>query len=210
MARRVTSVAELGAGTSDLEPVIFEYGAQEVLLRWNAAAARWESRAQPTIRQRGDWRIGKLGTIDGGWTYFTDPEGNAGTIASSSYTWDPYSILDADAAYAAGLTIEENLSAVFWNNLLGRDFDLAVVRYPMDTGDRVEPGLLADDHVSAFLTSGNGVRKWQTTGWVASTIDPPTKPILAPHLYSRWSGTKDDRPRLEYLRALWRWVGDPS
>lgn len=213
--RRSDSIADLGPGRYDGEPACLTYRYQEANLRWDDGRSLWIGEPEPSIHIRGEWQIVKLPTTAyPDWAYLSQPMGNPGEIGQSSYTWMPTSVLDADAGYDAGMTMEENLTAVLWNFEPDRVIRLGVVHYPMDNADVISTiiSASADDYVGIYLDSGNGVRKWQTTGWQASTIDPPAKPVLAPHLYMAWIAPPpaDVNGRLEWVLARWRWVGDPA
>ena len=207
--RRASSIAALGAGLHDGEAAILEFGNSEARLRWNATDSKWYSKPAPTIRARGDWKLNPSGgASQGQWQYLSEPIGSYGQVGQSSFTWDPHSIRDADAAYGAGLVLQEHMAAVVWNFTLGESIDVGLIRYAVNDGDMISTLATPSGNVGCFITSGNGQRKWQNTGWVNSGIPTPTKPILAPHLYSRWTGTGTTGSfHFEYLLARWRWAG---
>lgn len=207
--RREATIADLGVGNHDGEAALLEFGDTALKVRWRAADSKWYSKAEPTIRMRGDWKLSPSGgASQGQWSYVSEPFGNYGQIGQSSFTYDPHTIRDADAAYAAGLVLQHHFSHVFWNFTLGESVDLGLILYAVTDTDMISTLAVPAGNVGAYLTSGNGQRKWQTTGWVNSTIPTPTKPMLAPHLYSRWTGTGTTGSfHLEYLRAMSRWSG---
>lgn len=210
----VTSVADLGAGAYDGQRKVITYGAERLGVRWHEASGLWISAPRKSFKLSDAWMTDvKIGG-PGVWSYFTGPFQLGGPIGRSGFGWTPQAIHRADAAYAAGLKLQEKLDHVFWSWTAPDLISLATVYFEMGPGDIISTlvSASAGDHVGVSIAALGGVRQFRTTGWVDSAIPVPVKPVLAPHLY-----TKTDRasalsgsPRLEHLTAHYRWVGDPT
>lgn len=212
MSAVATSVAELGIGDYDGQKKIIAYGTQErQRMIWHAPTGLWLSEPRASFKLKGDWPMSL--SAGPGWTYMTGPEGSGGQIAQAGYGWTPQAIHRADAAYAAGLRLYEKLDHLFWVWTSADDLRISTVYFELAPDDVMSTLFTptAGSHLGTVITGDPGIRRFRTTGWVASTIPTPAKPVLAPHLYVKnFAGALSGNARLEFLTANWRWVGDPT
>lgn len=210
-----TSVAGLGVGDYDGQLGLIRYGNERQGVRWDADAGLWISRPRLSFKFSDAWMVDVKTAGPGVWMYFTGPFPiPAGGIGRSGFGWTPQAIHRADAAYAAGLQLQEKLDYVFWSWTAPDLISLATVYFELGVGDVISTLIssTAGDHIGVQIAALGGVRKFQSTGWVNSNIPTPTKPVLAPHIYTKTdrSDALSGQPRLEYLTAKYRWVGDPT
>lgn len=215
------SLAELGSGIHDAQLKVIEYGPtgqqERFGLRWRTdlPAPGWVADPRVTVALRNTWIMDTRGV--GGsatWGYLTAPEtqrivtcdGYFRVFGQSSYSWSPRAIRHADAAFAAGLTLQEKITACAWTWEPTEDAWITTVWYPKGLGDDISNVDIPDDHVGINIKLAQGRRIFKTTGWLNSAKQDATRPNLLPHLYS----TKPIEGRLEYLLAQWRWVGIPD
>lgn len=145
------------------------------------------------------------------WGYINQPIGgnqgiNAGQHGQESYGWNPSAIRHADAAFDAGLSMQEKIdtAAFAWNS--GDVIKIATVWYPIDVGDRISNVIMPDDNIGCQITLPQTRRIFSTTGWVNSLITDCAKENLMPHLYA----TKFLDGRLDFITCRRRWVGVPA
>jgi hypothetical protein len=217
--RRATSIAGLGAGF-DGEPAEIAYGAgQRARLRWDATAGAWLSAPRTAIRFR-DLVAFRHAASGAAWGYMSLPQLANSSTASQDlgyfdplkpYGWHPRAVLDATAAYAAGLKLQNRLGAVFWGFAAGSNFDLGLVWYELGPGDAISPSIDPNGHVGAALPSVATVRCMTTTAWVDAPIPTPVKAsaVLAPHFYTRDNLSSGGNAYAESALARWRWKGTP-
>lgn len=217
----VDTAAALGSGDYDAQLKIVEYGPagqeERAIMRWNAALGLWIGQERVSISLRDAWIMDAHGFGVGAlslntWGYVTKPRGNPGQFGQSSYSFSPQAIRHADAAFAAGLTLQERIITTLWLwEPSGTTLELATVLYPMGPGDQISNVSDPSSHIGVSITALHGQRRIQSTGWVNSGKQSSTRPNLAPHLYSRHTveprGVDD---HLEHLTAYWRWVVDPT
>jgi hypothetical protein len=86
-------------------------------------------------------------------------------------------------------------------------WQLATVHYEFDQGNEISGAIDPDPHISTILNLLT-VSAWTTSGWRNSAIPTPTRAMLAPHLYTRYTGAAGGA-RLLALRVDWRWSGAP-
>jgi hypothetical protein len=207
-----TSVAGLGIGDYDGQRKIIQYGSEQRGVRWNAASGVWLSKPQPSFYYH-QGTVVDVHAVSGAWSYLTGPRNATGGIpGQSDFAWNPLAIHRADAAYAAGLRLQEKVEWLLWTWQPTDSYDLATVYFDLDQGDVISTLISASagSHIGVQVTSDGAVRKTHSTGWVNSSIPTPTKALLAPHLYAKHNGVINDDVFLEFFTAHWRWVGDPT
>lgn len=211
MPANATSVAELGIGDYDGQTKVILYATEKQSMRWNAVEGLWLSEPRPTFKFKDNW----LTTVSSpaNWGYMTNPDGNPGSIGRSGFGWTPQAIHRADAAYAAGLKMQEKIDYLLWVWTGADDLHLATVYFNLNPTDVMSTliSTTAGANIGVELVGDPGVRRFRTTGWVDSLIPTPTKALLAPHLYCKNFGAPLSGPvKLEFFTANWRWKGDPT
>lgn len=203
--RVAATIAALGAGRFDGEEAFIPLGSNDgAELTWHAAAGEWRSEERDTFTLHSvDLVPQNIAPND--WEYLYLPTGNAGEFNRSDYGWDPQPINQPGAAYAAGLHLQENLTAAIVAGAAG--WQLGTVHYEFDQGDQISGAIDPEPHVSVILQCPQ-VSVYASTGWTDSSIPTPTKQTLAPHLYSRFLAGGGGFV-LKSLLAQWRWVGAP-
>lgn len=203
--RTAASIAALGVGRFDGEEAFIPLGNNDgAELTWKAPVAQWRSEERETfVLHSAD--VGASNTGPNDWEYLYFPDGNPGSFNRSDFGWEPALIGSPGAAYAAGLRLQENLSAVMVAGSVG--WQLATIHYEFDQGDLISGLINPDGHEGVILNLPT-VSAWATTGWRNSAIPTPTKQTLAPHLYSRFTGAGGGAI-LKALRIDWRWAGTP-
>ena len=209
----VTSVSELGIGDYDGQPKLIVCSAERLWMRWNQSAGIWISDERVSIKHSDAW-LTAVGTGGSGeWKYFTSAEGNPGIIGVSGFGWTPQAIHRADAAFAAGLVLQEKVDYLAWAWTAADNVYIATVFYDLDPGDVISTliSATAGDHRGVTVQFPQGVRKFQSSGWVNSVIPTPVKDVLAPHLYTMSTTVPlSGHAKVEYLTAFYRWIGDPT
>lgn len=214
-----TSVAELGVGDYDGQIKIISYGAagaaaERQAMKWRPGVLSgvWTSEPRQSFRLKTDFPTASLSLNASTWIYMSGPNGPPGSIGLTGFGWTPQAIHRADAAYAAGLVLYEKLDYLLWTWADPNVIQVATVYYDLSSTD-VMSGLIsstAASNLGTVVTGDVGVRKFHTTGWVASGIPTPQKAgILAPHLYAKGIGSAGPW-YLEFLNAEWCWMGDPT
>jgi len=209
----VTSVAELGIGDYDGQPKLIVYAAERLAMRWNQAAGIWISNERISIKHTDAWRTSvRLGSA-GQWMYFTAAMGNPGPIGRSGFGWTPQAIHRADLAYAAGLRLQEKVDYLAWAWTVADIIYISTVFFDLDPGDVISTliSTTAGDHRGNTVQFPQGIRRFQSSGWVNSLIPTPVKDVLAPHLYTMSTTVPiSGMATVEHLTAYYRWVGDPT
>lgn len=209
MARSASTVAALGDGRFDGEEGVILLGSDDsVELTWVAADSRWRGDEAPLVELH-TVAMDHFGPANE-WKYLFFAAGNLGAFNRTDMGFNPAPIRNAATAYAAGLTLQELMVGVLWNNSGSGNAELAIVQYPFGDGDGISGTIYPDPYVSTVLT-GTTTREWVTAGWQDSALTEELiddKPVLAPHLYTRYT-TGSDGPRLARLLSKWRWVGTP-
>lgn len=216
------TVAGLGVGAYPGQTKIIQYGPagqeERFALRWRedfTPAASWVADPRLTFSLRNGWLIDLRG-VGGSATYgyLTTPyeqrigaliDGYFRKFGESSYGFNPRAIRHADAAFAAGLRLQERLILSAWGWSSSDVATLTTVWYPKGVGDDISNVDNPDAHLGISVVLPATRRYFSNTGWLNSAKQSSTKPNLAPHLYS----TKDKEGVLEFLLAQWRWVGTP-
>lgn len=209
--RTASTIAGLGAGTRDGETAVLRYGSTATRLRWHTSPAVWLSDPHVAVEYRDLDRMDGPTTPDHAWKYLALPvTGHAG-----AFSWMPRAVLDAQAAYSAGLVLQEDVQGIYWCWNPATVFQIAVVWYAFDHDGFIDPAITPDDtspgrNVGVLLSAWPTIRGMVGTGWQDSPIDTPTAGALAPHLYTRFlSGTQDPGHFPEEIVARWRWKGAP-
>ena len=207
MAVIASTVAGLGTPSTDgAEGIIRVATGTEVKLFWNLAQGAWISRPETSMKQIETWGMtGGLGQDT--WDYPAFGVGAADI--DNAYTFQIHQVPDAHLLYAAGLRIQEHLTADLRkeNYLQDDTVELALTWYSLDDGD-------------AFLspaTPNHGVR-------LRVQPDVPYEAADPEQFYSRSSGwqnqpetivpTKNFYPEIyvrgqvsfRRLHAQYRWV----
>lgn len=183
-------------------------------MRWSEDIGVWVGDPHVSIALRDAWIMNAEALanvyVDTAWGYVTIPFGNPGRIGQSSYSWSPRAIRHADAAFAAGLKLQENVIADAWVWHPGDELHLATVWYPLAPGEKIDNAvLMPDDFIGTDIRALGGVRQFQCTGWHNSLMQASSKPNLAPHLYSKMTLITAGPNTLEYWTSYWRWVFTP-
>lgn len=213
MALVASSVAGLGDGIADGQVGYVDLGIDHdrVELHWHQASGAWIGEALPSFTLRDGWIM----TVNDfaaplELKYFSDTSGNPGQVGQNAFGWNPLAIRHADAAFAAGLTLQENLLADFWSWDAGRIYRLATVWYPFNDGESISNTTVDPSaHVGVTIDSVPTRRVLSGTGWLDSGVQASSKHNLLPHLYGEYVTTKALNNSVEYLLALRRWVGAP-
>lgn len=210
----VTSAAALGTGSFDAQRRTIRFGPgtnqQKLRMCWDAEVGQWDGPASLEFEMVDGWIMDLTGPAPGVWFYAYHPLGEPGQRGQSSYGWAASRIPSADAAFDAGLILQENISAVWWLWDPSSDRELGTVLVPLDPGDLVS-NVTVDpvNQLGITLDALPGVRQWQTTGWVDSATQSCDKGDLAPHLYARYNAVQGAEAFLERFMIEWRWVARP-
>lgn len=204
-----SSIAGLGHGSNDGQIKYLDLGEDKLKLRWNAAKQWWISEPKLTFTLRDTWILFGRTAVINTWKYLFAPVGSPGQIGQDAFGWNPFAIRRADLKFAAGLTLQEHLLTDFWTFDAGDFYSLATVLYPMADGDSISGQTDPSSYIGTITTSTPTRRIFASTGWVNSGVqNTGGKPDLAPHLYTRFTGTNTDA-FLEYFLIRHRWVGVP-
>lgn len=226
MTAVANTVAELGTGDYNLQEKIIQYGPvgkkERFGMRWRADMPTpcWVSDEQIGIDQRDAWIMNAeaIPTPGTSWAYITLPSGSPGLIGQSSYSWNPDAIRHADAAFVAGLKLQESWVLDAWAWFPTDVYTLASVWFPISQGDWISNVLIPDNHIGIQVNLLGGLRRFQVTSWVDSAkqdtrvipADATTaKTNLMPHLYSKRTSGSSGPNIIEFICCKWRWVGIP-
>lgn len=223
MSAVADTVPGLGVGAYDGQTKIIEYGPagreERFAVRWRADFTpdpAWVAEPRITFSLRDSWVVDLRG-VGGSATrgYLTTPyEQRIGAtvdayfrkFGESSYSWNPHAIRHADAAFAAGLKLQERLILSAWGWGVSDTAKISTVWYPKAIGDDISNVDDPDPNVGIEVIVPATHRWFSNTGWHDSATRASARTNLAPHLYS----SKDKEGVLEYLLAQWRWVGVPA
>jgi hypothetical protein len=204
-----TTVAELGRGSGDGQLRVLEYGGQRVDLRWDSNASRWIGDERFSIKMMDAWTTAVRTSGSGTYMYYTAANGNPGEIGRSGFGWTPQAIHRPDAAFAAGLVLQEKLDYLFWAWTGADAVFLATVLFPLNPTDVISTLISASagSYVGVQVQADPGIRRFQSTGWVNSGQQTSAKTIFAPHYYTMTTTPSlSGSPKIEYATARYRWV----
>lgn len=226
MTAVANTVAELGSGTYNLQEKIIQYGPvgkkERFGMRWRTdmPVPCWVGEEQIAIDMRDAWIMNAeaIATAGTSWAYVTLASGNPGLLGQASYSWNPNAIRHADAAFAAGLVLQESWVVDAWTWIPTDVYTLATVWYPISGGDWISNVLIPDNHLGIQVNLLGGLRRFQVTSWVNSAKqDTRQNPAdattarnnLMPHLYSKRVSGAGAPNIIEFICCRWRWVGIP-
>lgn len=198
------TVAGLGIPTTDGVIGAVKVGSgvdlhYEVLF-WNQSQAAWIGRPKDSMRQI-DSPWGMLGSNLGQWIYPNISEGAAGI--DTGYGFQIHPVNYADALCAAGLKLQEHLSAITKASASGPAGKLALNWFSLNTGDSfLSPPVTNVGVVLNTESDTNGTWKFVDTGWQNTPASVSAKKNYYPELYVR-----DDGFSFKDLTAKHRWVG---
>ncbi len=200
MTRFSSTVAGLGSPTSDGELGVIEVAAgRRERLRWNLVLEAWVGDAKPSMRMvDGALPMANSGVPDT-WRY---PFGSAGTgPLAPGMGFQIHSVRDAGLLYAAGLRLQERLTAATIGGADGRPPRLALNWYDQQPGDGFLSPAPTNLGVELAGPIDNTRTRFASTGWQDSPIDPLTKQGY-PELYVGGS----DSVVFSRFNAEHRWV----
>lgn len=214
MAAVANNVAELGTGDYELQEKIIQYGPagkkERHRMRWrpDMATPCWVSDGDISIENRDSWIMDADTTPTAGatWGYVTRPLSAAGKFGASSFSWSPNAIRHADAAFAAGLKLQEKIIADAWVWQPTDVLDIATVWFPINQDDKIDNTLIPDSHIGITYRLAPGQRRFKTTDWVNSAKTSSTKANLMPHLYAKGTTITAGPNSIEFFVCYWRWV----
>jgi hypothetical protein len=212
----VTSISALGTGSVGRTETI-RYGDQTRRLMWSADDSCWLSDSQELFTLRDTDQMNFNGISPAAWNYVSSvsttsqisQDTNEPLRGSRPWGWNPRAIRAASAGFAAGMTLEVNLTTCHWGWAPGSSYDCAVVMYPLGPGDQISPAIVPDDYVVVSLAAIATVRAMHSSGWTTWPLVAPTTYLLAPHLYARYNSGTNSGAYAEYVSAQARWKGTP-
>lgn len=208
------NVAGLGTGDYNFQEKIIQYGPvgkkERHRMRWRSDMATpcWVSDDNISIENRDSWILdpGTVPAIGTTWGYVYSPAFGVGAFGASSYSWSPNAIRHADAAFDAGLKLQERIIADAWVWEPTDVEKIATVWFPMNQGDRIDNTLIPDANLGIIYQLAPGQRRFKSTGWLNSAITSCTKANLMPHLYSQKTAVTSGPNSIEFFICYWRWV----
>lgn len=202
------TIAELGTptddgvvGTIDVDPTV-----QREHMVWDLVNQVWIGRSRYSLRSVDEW-----GYIQGGsgWTYLSSGEPLA-DVDQNAYGFQPHHVPRPDLAYAAGLKLQECLTAEVYRGTSTVDPPLLALNwYELNEGEEFLSPVPANIGVNlqALPVWADQHWHWHTSGWQNSPVATPTKTKWYPLPYAH---AQSPQSRFRRFTGRYRFVGGPG